>query len=507
MTQKKDPLAPSQRQLIPAYRQKWRNIALSTDPIDRKRAREAIVLAYELLDLPQPDIVFCESPYSAYKILQRQPKQEVNRYFQQQRNIQQQEKLIKVFDNPITQPLYSLLQTQLKIAAFHNLFSDRDLCLRLRYKLNPFREYPQVRELLSDVKLKHWFAFQLNLPLDSLLSLVFRQLSLKLEEPAPLSSFGYCLFEADSFITDEAIALDFCISVLNCSHDRKIWQVTRSILENCGLMFLHEKTCYVCDRPRILSLNNSNYLHGEGKPAMQFADGFSIYAYHGILLPEDYGKLLPSQWPSEWLSSEDNSTLRQAILEKERYQKLSRKLPADCIENFTCLANRKGFSQYLERQWQKYRERDRTTNNKFWLSLIICDLDRFKHYHDYFGHSASDNCLQQVASAIDKTVQQSEALVARYGGDEFAVILPKTDAEEAVRVAERIQEELKKVAIAHPDSTVSDLITLSFGIASIVPNDKSSPELLIETADANLNQAKLTGRNCIFASSPEDQTI
>lgn len=108
---------------------------------------------------------------------------------------------------------------------------------------------------------------------------------------------------------------DFCISVLNCKVNQAKWSAFQSLVKNCGWILPFENICLVCVseappkevRPHILSFDNQNRLHAEGKPAIQFADSFSIYAYHGVTLPEKYGKLHPNQWRSQWLLEEKNA--------------------------------------------------------------------------------------------------------------------------------------------------------------------------------------------------------
>jgi diguanylate cyclase (GGDEF)-like protein len=160
-------------------------------------------------------------------------------------------------------------------------------------------------------------------------------------------------------------------------------------------------------------------------------------------------------------------------------------------DGLTQVANRYCFDRYLQQEWQR-SIRDRRP-----LSFILCDVDFFKQYNDHYGHQAGDECLQQVAQAIRKAVKRPADLVARYGGEEFVVILPETNQAGAIKVAERIQLELKKLQIPHAKSKVSDSVTLSLGLSSIIPSQVSSPDELVAEADAKLYEAKKSGRNCI----------
>lgn len=158
-------------------------------------------------------------------------------------------------------------------------------------------------------------------------------------------------------------------------------------------------------------------------------------------------------------------------------------------DSLTRVANRRRFDQYLDWEWR------RLSREKKPLSLILCDLDFFKSYNDTYGHQAGDACLQQVANSIQMSVKRPADLVARYGGEEFAIILPNTDAFGGLTVAEEIRQKVKSLKIPHAGSLVNKYVTLSLGLATIIPNLETSPEKLITTADLALYQAKGKGRD------------
>jgi diguanylate cyclase (GGDEF)-like protein len=153
------------------------------------------------------------------------------------------------------------------------------------------------------------------------------------------------------------------------------------------------------------------------------------------------------------------------------------------------LANRRRFEEYLRQQWNLM------LRDQHPLSLILCDLDFFKYYNDTYGHQAGDNCLQQVAAAISYEAKRPSDLVARYGGEELVLILPNTDSYGAMNVAKRIREQVSELKIQHLTSTVNDYVTLSLGIACVVPQLNLLPADLIEAADKALYQAKHEGRD------------
>lgn len=161
-------------------------------------------------------------------------------------------------------------------------------------------------------------------------------------------------------------------------------------------------------------------------------------------------------------------------------------------DGLTGLANRRRFDQYFNSQWLELAQQRSP------ISLILCDIDFFKLYNDKYGHPAGDICLQKVANVLKDTAQKYQDLVARYGGEEFAVILPHTHDRGALHVAAAMQAGVRELKIVHSGSTVSQFVTLSLGIATVIPNFETSPLALIEAADKALYQAKAEGRNRII---------
>ncbi|OUL17783.1 PleD family two-component system response regulator [Nostoc sp. 106C] len=162
------------------------------------------------------------------------------------------------------------------------------------------------------------------------------------------------------------------------------------------------------------------------------------------------------------------------------------------VDGLTGLANRRRFDDYLNTQWINLAQEELP------LSLILCDIDFFKFYNDKYGHPAGDLCLQKVGAILNHTAQKNQDLVARYGGEEFAVIMPNTHAFGAVHVAAAMQAGVRDLKIIHDGSQVSQYVTLSMGVATIVPTWESSPSDLIVTADKALYQAKAEGRDRII---------
>lgn len=161
------------------------------------------------------------------------------------------------------------------------------------------------------------------------------------------------------------------------------------------------------------------------------------------------------------------------------------------LDGLTGIPNRRTFDRVLGQEWLRAK---RTGSH---LGLLMLDVDHFKAYNDELGHQAGDSCLKQVANCLTTTICRTGDLSARYGGEEFAVILPGTDVEGAVQVAQRLQNNLAGLGIRHPSSPVADIVTASIGASSLIPNENMKMERLIALADESLYQAKGNGRNQI----------
>ena len=164
------------------------------------------------------------------------------------------------------------------------------------------------------------------------------------------------------------------------------------------------------------------------------------------------------------------------------------------LDGLTGIANRRYFDLVLENEWQRLAREQKP------LSLILCDVDHFKAYNDFYGHQQGDRCLQKIAQILARSTRRPADLAARYGGEEFAIVLPNTDGEGALHIARNIQQQLKEQQLVHQGSTVSDRVTCSMGIATTIPQGKQSIKELIEQSDRLLYQAKRTGRNQIISS-------
>ena len=164
------------------------------------------------------------------------------------------------------------------------------------------------------------------------------------------------------------------------------------------------------------------------------------------------------------------------------------------LDGLTQIPNRRCFDGYFEQEWRRLKR------EKASIALIMCDVDYFKSFNDYYGHLAGDDCLKQIAQILECVIRRPADLAARYGGEEFAIVLPNTDTEGAIHIAQQIRTEMADLALPHINAPNLRTVTVSLGIASLIPTFHASPECLIAMADQALYIAKTKGRNtyCVY---------
>lgn len=184
--------------------------------------------------------------------------------------------------------------------------------------------------------------------------------------------------------------------------------------------------------------------------------------------------------------------LQNCIIELNQ-QKLSQQ--AELLESLsrqdalTNLANRRYLEEVLTREWFS------ALRYQHPLTVMMLDIDYFKHYNDSFGHVAGDNCLKVIAHVLKQMTSRGNELAARYGGEEFMLIFPMTDALQAEKIAENLLQRVNDLALPHPTSLIGDHITVSIGVISTIPQRHHQLSDLIMQADQALYQAKKYGRN------------
>ena len=164
------------------------------------------------------------------------------------------------------------------------------------------------------------------------------------------------------------------------------------------------------------------------------------------------------------------------------------------LDGLTKIANRRCADEFLNKEWRRLCRSEQT------LSVLMLDVDYFKFYNDGYGHQQGDECLIQIANILQNTVCRPTDLAARYGGEEFIIILSETHQDNAMTIAQNISNAVQALAMPHQHSKVSDRVTVSIGVASMIPDLTHTPEYLVNQADAALYSAKRQGRNrCCIA--------
>jgi diguanylate cyclase (GGDEF)-like protein len=205
-------------------------------------------------------------------------------------------------------------------------------------------------------------------------------------------------------------------------------------------------------------------------------------------------RLILSELLKEYLSLLDQ--MKKVIKISDRvHGKLNRDLHSTSelsnIDFLTDIFNRRYFNEIMIREW-KNCTRDRTP-----MSVLMIDVDMFKSYNDTYGHQEGDKCLQMIASQLKNLINRPRDVIARYGGEEFIVLLPGTGLPGARNLAETIRSTIENAGQPHSGYKKYGVVTVSIGISSVIPEIKSSPEMLIERADKALYAAKEKGRNAV----------
>ena len=193
--------------------------------------------------------------------------------------------------------------------------------------------------------------------------------------------------------------------------------------------------------------------------------------------------------------------IRPSIVQARVRNHIELKRSRDLLEQLTTqdhltgISNRRRFDDSLAQEWQR-AAREQTP-----LSLVAIDIDHFKAYNDHYGHPQGDQCLIRVARALATCVTRPTDLVARCGGEEFAGLLPSTDSTGAARLAGQMRAAIEAEGLEHARSPTHPHVTISLGVATVVPQAEESAQLLVDLADAALYEAKGAGRNAFVARS------
>jgi len=186
--------------------------------------------------------------------------------------------------------------------------------------------------------------------------------------------------------------------------------------------------------------------------------------------------------------SERKETEEKLITLQKKLEELSFK------DGLTGVPNRRMFDSILEMEWLNARRNNQP------LSIIMLDINYFKQYNDHYGHIQGDDCLKRVAQVLNNAATRARDFCARFGGEEFVIVLPETDAAAAKKVAERCHQLIFKEQIMHEKSEVSQILTVSIGVGTLIPESEEGALAFIHEVDSRLYQAKQAGRNRIICS-------
>lgn len=198
----------------------------------------------------------------------------------------------------------------------------------------------------------------------------------------------------------------------------------------------------------------------------------SYMRYKQIIQDLSYKKIIEIQY-NDLMDS--NKKLEEANKQLEQFNQ---------IDYLTGINNRYVFDKIIKMEW------DRCKRNFTSLSLIMIDIDYFKAFNDHYGHQAGDECLKQIAQVLKSSAGRASDTIARYGGEEFAVILPYLRKEGAEKLAQKIKNNVEQLNIPHSYSSISDHITISLGVYTVVPSNELTEKEFIRIADTALYKAK-----------------
>ena len=362
-------LTSEQEAQIPVYREKWRKIELATEQMDREQAEAAVKNFYRAIDKKEPSVWIFTSPAAAkLELLSRSPSQLATQLGYSFLDVSLNSELHAEITKQLEPQLYAQLQQKLQINSEQNpQFQQFQLIGIVLQELQNELSEEQLEHLQQFwQQLSSWEHFWeqqqewirgelLKLPGGDFVVHVGDSLWDNLGEPIaeeigrqpliqeweeqlrefslPWLQIGKGIelmsrFASFNLQMTFPSLIDFCVDVLNCQVDARKWSALKSVIKNCGWIAPFEKTCLVFDRPTKLSFDSENRFHAEGEPAIEFADGYSVYAYNGVRLPEKYGRVHPNLWQARWLLTEENAELKRVLIQGIGYAKICTELQA-----------------------------------------------------------------------------------------------------------------------------------------------------------------------------------
>ncbi|MEG4999523.1 leucine-rich repeat domain-containing protein [Microcoleus sp. B4-D4] len=276
-------------------------LTLSTRPIDAQKATEAIKVVYAAIGLEEPSVIICSSPRDVCPQIFNRLKREHSQNCSDEYSNRLGENLNQIWISPMEELAISCLW-------------DDEIC--------DITIEPEADSTLSSL---------MNELVDSYVR------SERTIWKVFFKDLFYLYYPQTSTTLFKEIYLTqlYISSGANLSQKaQEIHHYQKLLFEHCGWIFPFEKICAVCDRPRHLRFDSQNRLHAEGEPAIEFADGWNFYYYHGVRLPEEYGKFHPNKWEAQWLLTEENAELRRVLIQGIGYDRLCQELEAKQIDSW-----------------------------------------------------------------------------------------------------------------------------------------------------------------------------
>jgi Leucine Rich repeats (2 copies) len=303
-----------------------KRLILSTRPIDAEKATAAVKVAYATIGLKEPEVIVCSSPREAYRqifnLLKRNGSQNWSNKWCW--NISGEKldlgwnwqwmypSIVGQFASPGVW-LYEINCMTIESAA------DSTLSSLMMEFVNEY-EYERSQETITNC-----FPDEDELSQETIMSCY------------PNDLFSVVPPETSTDLLKEIYLTELYVSSLGINLSERAQEIhdcQKQLWEHCGWIFPFEKICVVCDRPRHLRFDSQNRLHAEAEPAIEFADGWNFYYYHGVKLPEKYGQVHPDLWKAEWLLSEHNAELKRVLIEGIGYDRIIQELAAEQIDNW-----------------------------------------------------------------------------------------------------------------------------------------------------------------------------
>jgi internalin A len=279
-----------------------KRLTLSTRLIDAQKATEAVKVAYAAIGLEEPEVIICSNPRDAYlqifNLLKRDHSQNCSDKYSN--------RLGKNLDRKWMSPVGEFASPGV-----------------WKYELDRMTIESEADSTLSSL-------------MNELIESYVRSEGTK-GNVFPNNLFDLISPETPTTLFKEIYLTELYISSLGVNISQKAQEILRCqklLFEHCGWIFPFEKFCYVCDRPRHLRFDSQNRLHAEGEPAIEFADGWNFYYYHGVRLPEQYGQVPPNQWQSQWILAQENAELRRVLIQGIGYDRLCQELSAKQIDSW-----------------------------------------------------------------------------------------------------------------------------------------------------------------------------